>query len=126
MTRQVLTTNDVAIKQVTIEVKVLKIGNRQVTQAVFKQLPYRSIIDPKTYTLRGIPWGRVNYHVECTEYSGKHLHIVWQSGNQLYRAYERHPSESKTEEWVNGSYEGIKWMETYTQLQQLDQLFIAV
>lgn len=82
--QRLLTTSDVAIKQVAIEVKVLKIGNRQVTLAVFRQLPNEQIINFETGELKGIPWGRVNYHVDCK--GNDHTHLVWQKGNELRRA----------------------------------------
>jgi hypothetical protein len=85
MTKQVITTNDVTIKQAVIEVKVLKIGKRQVTQAVFKQLPEEPIIHERTGELLGEAWGRVNYHVGCSG-AYEHLHVVWQRGNLLYRS----------------------------------------
>ena len=87
MTKQVITTNDVTIKQEVVEVKVLKIGKRQVTQAVFKQLLKEPIIDPNTGELLGEAWGSVNYHPDCT-LSGKHVHVVWRKGNELRRAVE--------------------------------------
>jgi hypothetical protein len=87
MTKQVITTSDVAIKQVEISIKVMKIGNRQVTQAVFKQLPEEQIIDYSTGKLRGLPWGRVNYHpdLSCKD-TVSHFHVVWQKDNILCRA----------------------------------------
>src|SRR6266496_1508798 len=108
---RILTTEDVAITTLSIEVKVMKIGKRQVTLSVFRQLPEERIIDHLTGKLRGIPWGRVNYHVECSDaipvltygqelirkvlqeegqkWVDPHLHIVWQKGNELRRAVAR-------------------------------------
>lgn len=85
MTKQVITTSDVAIKQVEVSIKVLKIGNKQVTQAVFKQLLEEPLIHPDTGELQGNAWGRVNYHVGC-EQENEHLHVVWQKGDELRRA----------------------------------------
>lgn len=85
MNKQVLTTSDVSIKQVEVSIQVLKIGNKQVTQAVFKQLLEEPLIHPDTGALQGDAWGRVNYHVGC-EQESEHLHIVWQKGNELRRA----------------------------------------
>lgn len=87
MSEQILYASDVNIKTAAIEVKVMKIGNRQVTLAVFRQLPEEDIIDPVTGELRGMPWGRVNYHVDC-EGQSTHLHVVWQRGNELRRGVE--------------------------------------
>ncbi|GHO49766.1 hypothetical protein [Ktedonospora formicarum] len=84
--QQKLTTSDVLIKQVAIEVKVLKIGNHQVTLSVFRQLKQEDIFDADTGELLGTPWGTVNYHVDCEDIKGEHLHVVWQKGNELRRA----------------------------------------
>lgn len=81
-----LTTDNVTVSTATIEVKVMKIGNRQVTLAVFRQLPEEPIIYPDTGELCGIPWGRVNYHVDCEAIKFSHLHVVWQKGSELRRA----------------------------------------
>src|SRR4051794_38982249 len=78
--------HEATIKNLTIEVKVMKIGNRQVTLSVFRQLKQENIIDPQTTELCGIPWGTVNYHVDCDEIKGDHLHVVWQKGTELRRA----------------------------------------
>jgi len=125
--QKIITTEDVSINTATIEVKVMKIGNRQVTLAVFRQLRTESIIDHKTGALRGIPWGKVNYHVGC-EIAGagtSHIHIVWQKGGELRRCYVVHPQMSFTDEYL-ATLEGMKHMQVYAQLEALDQLFIAV
>lgn len=88
MTKEALTTSDVAIKQAVVEIKVLKIGNKQVTQAVFKQLLEEHIIDPDTGKLQGDAWGRVNYHANCEHLPREHVHVVWQKGDELRRAAE--------------------------------------
>lgn len=87
MTNQrIITTSDVAINTVTIEVKVMKIGNRQVTLSVFRQLPDEQLIDAHTGKIRGNAWGKVNYHPDKCEDSPEHLHIVWQKDHELRRA----------------------------------------
>ncbi len=108
---RILTTEDVAITTLSIEVKVMKIGKRQVTLAVFRQLPEEPLIDHLTGKLKGIPWGRVNYHIECSDavpvltyghetirkvfqedgikFTVPHLHVVWQKGNELRRSVVR-------------------------------------
>lgn len=85
-TQQIITTSDVSINTASIEVKVMKIGNRQVTLAVFRQLPDEQIINPKTGMIEGIAWGKVNYHPDECEEASEHLHVVWQKGNELRRA----------------------------------------
>lgn len=124
--QQILTATNVAIKRFAIEVKVIKIGDRQVTQAVFKQLPVLAIIHPVTRDLRGSPWGRVNYHIGCIgEQANSHLHIVWQRDNTLYRCVVDNPETHYTDEYLQ-SDEGMMLVQIYRDLKQLDQLFIAV
>ncbi len=82
---RILTTDDVTIKTLAVEVKVMKIDKRQVTLAVFRQLPEEPILDILTGELIGIPWGRVNYCPDCKN-TYPHFHIVWQKGNKLCRA----------------------------------------
>jgi hypothetical protein len=56
-----------------------------VTLAVFRQLPCEELVAPLAAELRGVPWGRVNYCVkDCPE--SKHIHVVWQKGNELRRS----------------------------------------
>lgn len=81
-----LDTKHATVHTMSINVKVMKIGKKQVTQAIFKQLPEQSIFeaDVGSLTLRGVPWGLVKYSYKetpsfCTGY------LVWQNGETLYR-----------------------------------------
>jgi len=84
-----LTAETASLKTVVVEVKALVIGKRQVTLAVFRQLPKEDIFDFEG-TLKGVPWGHVNYfwgalwgdfHAEATV----HHNIIWQREDQLLR-----------------------------------------
>lgn len=80
--------NEATVKTASVEVKTLTISGRQVTLAVFRQLELSSLIDPDGPTLRGIPWGRINYHgaQDCEARGcGSHIHVVWQEGDELRR-----------------------------------------
>ncbi len=70
----------------TVEVKVLRIGGKQMTQSVFRQLQDECLFDDETLALRGDPWGWVNFHPdpECKE-GFDHFHVVWQRGSELRR-----------------------------------------
>lgn len=140
-TPKILTTSDVSLHTATIEVKVMKIGNRQVTLSVFRQLPERSVINHLTGDINGIPWGRVNYHVGCENnvpyapyIPRNHLHIVWQLGNELYRSIVLDYTFGQGTRLRNDEYHTDEemnviantWRYSYAQLEQLDQLFIAV
>ena len=69
-----------------VTVRALRIGTKQVTQSVFRQLPKRSVWDDETGQFQGTPWGLVNYFWnDCSYSSGTHLHVVWQDGERLFR-----------------------------------------
>jgi len=79
---------ELVITTVTVEVKILTIGGKQVTLEMFRQLPQEHVIDPETLEFRGPLWGRVHYFWgECAEKEeAGHFHIVWQKGSELRRA----------------------------------------
>lgn len=75
------------INTASVNIESIKINNKQMTLAVFRQL----IRDDN---ITGPIWGQVNYHPDkCSDESGenKHIHLVWQKENTLRRAtkYER-------------------------------------
>ena len=109
-----ITITDASIKQVSIEVKVIKIDNKQMTLAVFKQILHEKIIDDRTGRLKGKPWGKVEYHTNCGIWKrSEHIHVIWQKGNELRQCIV--PLVSNT-----------KGIPPYDKLEALDQLFIAV
>ncbi len=124
---RILTTDDVAIKTLAIEVKVMKIGKRQVTLAVFRQLPSENLIDRNTGKLRGIPWGRVNYHVDCSAVEDYHIHVVWQKGNELRKSVVYGLYFGGLSKGEDASRQAIlNYGQSFDRLSGLDQLFIAV
>ncbi len=71
------------IHTATIDVKIMRLGKRQVTQSVFRQLEEECVFDVGL-ELRGKLWGRVNYLWNgCPAYTN--YHIVWQKENELRR-----------------------------------------
>lgn len=81
-----ITTENASLKTATVEIKCLSVSGKQMTLAVFRQLPLKKLINSDTLALSGVPWGRVNYCTkECEDVQGVHLHIVWQEGSCLYR-----------------------------------------
>lgn len=101
---------DVQVAVMSVDVKVMRIGKRQVTQSVFRQLPFRMIFDFDNENLMvsfsyglllGEPWGFVNYFwKDCDPRDGgvfatgghPHTHVVWQEGGTLYRDCWREPN----------------------------------
>jgi hypothetical protein len=85
MTRQ-LTTQNATITTAAVEVKTLTISGKQVTLAVFRQLKEERLV-AEDGTLNGEPWGAINYHPDKCSAAAEHLHVVWQKGTELRRAY---------------------------------------
>ena len=128
-TTRPLTTREAQISTVAVEIKALRIGSKQMTQAVFRQLPHSPVIDRYTGVITGTPWGRVNYFWgDCLP---DHLHIVWEDQGQLYRSCVWHP-----EERYPRALEGLQGLAlaqllqtfkaSYGALYFLEQLYIAV
>jgi len=97
----VINVEQASIRTATVTIKALTVDGRQVTQALFRQLIAEPIIDPSTGTLRGTPWGTVNYHPDkCADDrthlhdDRTHLHVVWQRGDELRRAREPRPPDT--------------------------------
>lgn len=87
-----MTTNGIAlnaaeatVRTCTVEVRVMKLGKKQMTLSVFRQLEYESIFHPDPFDLKAEPWGRVNYFWGGCEGTDGHLHLVWQKGDELRR-----------------------------------------
>ena len=122
--------NRASVHTLSLSVQVMKLDKRQVTLAVFRQLDNDHLLNPAA-GLMGTPWGRVNYHMGCA-YASRHLHIVWQKGERLYRAtvYCSLTQEIAAKRW-NIPYKEVpqfeeRWNNAYEKLDALDQLFIAI
>lgn len=81
-----LTAENAVIKTAFVEVKTLTISGKQVTLAVFRQLPKEDLISLRDLKMNGVPWGHVNYHPDKCSEASTHLHVVWQKTTQLLRA----------------------------------------
>lgn len=69
----------------SIDVKIMRLDKRQLTMAVFRQLPEKAIVGDSTNpSLLGVPWGRVAYLWDKSP-KWADYYLVWQEGNQLYR-----------------------------------------
>lgn len=110
MTKTPLTVHNAEIRTATVEIKTLTVSGKQVTLAVFRQLPRRPLI-AKDKTLNGEPWGIVNYHPDkaCAR-RDRHLHVVWQDGPELCRD-EVEPPVVEVDEtfWTQGR---VEWLES--------------
>lgn len=89
---------EASVRAATVEIKALVVSGKQVTLSVFRQLKSEDVIDLETIELRGLPWGTINYFWKgCSDWEDQgsrerigsadaHLHVVWQSGQELRRA----------------------------------------
>jgi hypothetical protein len=80
-----LTAQTAQITTATVEIQTLTISRKQVTLAVFRQLPEEPLIADDG-TLNGVPWGTVNYHPDKCADRRSHRHVVWQRGATLLRS----------------------------------------
>lgn len=109
---------EAAISTVTIEIKTLMVSNRQMTQAIFRQLEERwAWADPGEWPYDDMEgpiriWGKVNYHFRgcCRGRDPKtHINVVFSAGGALYR-YTVNRGGNQQE---------------YAEAAELPQLFIA-
>jgi len=78
----------ISVTTTTVSVKTILIGNRQLTQRVFRQILEEDIIDEKSMTLKGIPWGWVHYFWEDSHKGKNEKHVIWLNNNkELRRSY---------------------------------------
>lgn len=86
-----LTTREVTIQTVDISVQAMRIGPKQVTLALFRQLVHAEVFDLESGLWNGQPWGWVHYHWDGCGMNwqawnaGYAKHIVWQDGELLKR-----------------------------------------
>ena len=72
---------DIVITTATVEIQVMRIGSKQMTLAVFRQLPHRDIFG-EDGSLVALPWGWVNYD----RGEGGSKPFVFSCDGVLYRA----------------------------------------
>lgn len=87
---KVLTVHNAELTTAAVEINTMKVSGKQVTLATFRQLQEEPVVD-QGGNLCGLPWGTVNYHPDRCADSDEHLHVVWQKGDELRRAYEKPP-----------------------------------
>lgn len=76
------------ITTATVQVNTLTLAGKQMTLAVYRQIPIEWPIN-RDGTMRGDAWGTVNYHdSECSKHEIEyktHLHVVWLKDGELRR-----------------------------------------
>ncbi|MFJ2949141.1 hypothetical protein ACIO8H_16155 [Streptomyces sp. NPDC087226] len=91
-------TGNTSIETVTVQIRTLNVGAKQMSLSIFRQLVEAPAINA-VGRVQGRPWGIVNYHPDRCDDAKQHLHVVWQLDDQLRRgfvlapehAYLRHP-----------------------------------
>lgn len=76
----------IEITQGTVNIKILSVGNKHMTLAVFRQIDIANVIDYGSLSLRGEVWGRVNYHPDRCDGDLEHVHVVWQDKESIKRS----------------------------------------
>lgn len=130
-----------------VSVHVIRIGKRQLTQSVFRQLPTRRLINEDIPVLcdGAVIWGWVNY---LCEGGHKPRQFIVQYGDKLYRCKEHVVRSNKFGEESRGPYSyyfvpsgyekmkkqpdsfgmkryAKKWDAIIDQLESAEQLYIA-
>lgn len=87
--RQYIRAKDVAIKTATVAVRVITINDKQMTLAVFRQLPiehFMIMAGAWAHHQEDI-WGWVNYCPKDCEWQDTepHLHVIWLENDKLVR-----------------------------------------
>jgi hypothetical protein len=109
-TTPVLTVHEATVQTVSIAIQTLRVGKKQVTMGLFRQLPYAQVVNWRALVkslsgeerplLKGPLWGAVNYwwaddHQRDDTYTNEHgywlphgekRHLVWQDEETLCRS----------------------------------------
>jgi hypothetical protein len=136
-----LETDNIHVLTATVTIKTLTLSGKQMTLAVFRQIPEKSLFHPDTWEPQGIPWGYVNYCPKSPcQYQtdsgrwhlcGRHLHVIWECDEKLYQC--RIMRNIQFDDWCFLDEEDVKnreiwsrWYQLFDDLAIIDQLFIAV
>lgn len=133
-----LSANEATITTATVNIRTLRVGTKQLTQSVFRQLPKRVLIDYEAIKLLGTVWGWVNYTPADRESDFRQF--VAQFGDELCRCPV--PRDHRATQWENGLWsrpvsqagtyvdcsddQARRWNQLMDRLRSAPQLFIAV
>lgn len=109
-----ISVNDVQIKGLTVEVKSLVVGRKQLTLSLMRQFIEEPIIDEEAMLLRGVPWGFINYFWgdDKDKTPENFIHLIWQKGDELRRCVleKKYPSYKKEQEYRSSGQAINTWM----------------
>lgn len=80
----IINVENAQIKTTAVEIKTLTVSGKQVTLSVFRQIPEEDLIDWENISLKGVPWGNVNYFWKDNG-NENCFHLLWQKGKELRR-----------------------------------------
>jgi hypothetical protein len=93
--QKLVSVDEVSVSKLSVEIKTISVGRRQMSMGLFRQLPREALIDIDDDELRlnGMPWGRVNYHWDgcyrpptSVHNSYEHVHVLWQRDSMLLQS----------------------------------------
>ena len=86
-----LSTEQVSINTMQVEIKSMMVGKKQLTLSLMRQIIEEPLIDEELLQFRGVAWGHVNYFWGDDKHKTfpNHMNIVWQKGNELRRSIVR-------------------------------------
>jgi len=86
-----ITIENVEIKGLTVEIKSLVVGRKQLTLSLMRQFINESIVDEDYMLLKGVPWGFINYFWgdDKDKTTNLYIHLIWQKQNELRRCVLR-------------------------------------
>lgn len=122
-----ITTQEAMISTVSVQIRALTLGNKQMTQAVYRQILTQALVEWETMRFVGTPWGLVNYcplaRRGCHE--EQHIHVVWACSSDLRKdVIFMDPSDDRR--LFEKKFSVQQYSEVYKQMNLLPQLFIAV
>jgi hypothetical protein len=139
----VVSLRDVSLSTLSVNIRVIRVGTKQMTLAVLRQLKREPILNCESLTLTGVPWGLVKDAAKevqvwvgseygHSQYERFPWFLVWQKGEELRVSPV---NESVEADW-KGPFEPSKldrleprrgavlyWGKLYVSLPQL---FVAV
>ncbi len=120
-----LSTEQVRINTMQVEIKSMMVGKKQLTLSLMRQIIEEPLVDEESILFKGIPWGHVNYfwgddkHKSYPDY----MNVVWQKSDVLRRnvivmkLYHHEHSEKRCLKEIKECLEQIKY---YTQYPGFD------
>ncbi len=118
-----LSTEQVRINTMQVEIKSMMVGKKQLTLSLMRQIIEEPLIDEKELLFRGVPWGHVNYFWGDDKHRTypSYINVVWQKGDELRRSVI--PMEKKYEDYLENRCrreitEVLKQIDYYSNLNQ--------